>query len=66
MRENVLSAKMAHKFGLLQHPGGLLARPAEEKSASRFSEPVGKDFERMESWDNSNTNVWFIPLSSLL
>src|SRR5580704_751953 len=49
MRENVLFAKMANKFGLLQHPGGLLARPAEEKSASRFSEPVGKDFERMET-----------------
>ena len=49
MRENVLSAKMANKFGLLQASGRLLARPAEEKGASRFSEPVGKDFERMKT-----------------
>jgi len=32
----------------------------------RTHEQALKDFERMESWDNSNTNVWFIPLSSLL
>ena len=49
MRENVLSSKVTDEFGLLQHPGRLLARPAEKKSASRFSEPVGKDFERMET-----------------
>jgi Tol biopolymer transport system component len=32
----------------------------------RTHDQAQKDFERMESWDNSNTNVWFIPLSSLL
>ena len=32
----------------------------------RTHEQAQKDFERMESWDNSNTNVWFIPLDSLL
>ena len=32
----------------------------------RTHEQALKDFERMESWDNSNTNVWFIPLDSLL
>ena len=32
----------------------------------RTHEQAQKDFERMESWDNSNTNVWFIPLSSVL
>jgi hypothetical protein len=32
----------------------------------RTHKQAQKDFERMESWDNSNTNVWFIPLSSLL
>ena len=32
----------------------------------RSHEEAQKDFERMELWDNSNTNVWFIPLAALL
>ncbi len=32
----------------------------------RTHEQAQKDFERMESWDNSNTNVWSLSLASLL
>jgi Tol biopolymer transport system component len=32
----------------------------------RTREQAQQDFERMESWDNGNTNVWFISISSLL
>jgi hypothetical protein len=32
----------------------------------RTHEQAQQDFERMESWDNSNSNVWFIPISAWL
>jgi hypothetical protein len=32
----------------------------------RTHDQAQKDLERLENWDNSNTNVWFIPLSSVI
>jgi hypothetical protein len=32
----------------------------------RTHEQAQKDLERLDLWDNSNSNVWFIPLSPWL
>jgi Tol biopolymer transport system component len=32
----------------------------------RTREQANQDFERLQTWDNSNSNIWFIPLTSWL
>jgi hypothetical protein len=49
VRKDVLFSKMANKFSLLQHPGRLLARAADEKSPAGLAEAIGKELQRMKT-----------------